>query len=86
MPPPFLPPVPSNHRCACALAPHYRNIPSAALTLRYDIMPYVGALVPGVAARARNPAYKGGATAANGAGLGEWEFAMPRVQAGGIAK
>jgi hypothetical protein len=48
-------------------------------------MPYVGILAPGIAARARNPSWKGDVDGGNGE-PGEWEFAMPKVKVGGVAR
>lgn len=52
------------------------------LTLRYDIMPYVGILSSGVAGRARNPAYvRNNLTSI---AEGEWDLEVPKVRAAGV--
>ncbi|KAJ9112315.1 hypothetical protein QFC19_000734 [Naganishia cerealis] len=58
----------------------FRNIPATRFTLRYDIMPYVGFLTPGVAGQARNPAYKNNTVSA----LTEWDWVVPKVKRGGV--
>jgi hypothetical protein len=57
-----------------------RNIPTAQFTLRYDIMPYVGFLSPGVAAQAQNPAFRN----STATGLTDRDWVVPKVKRGGI--
>ncbi|KAJ9122141.1 hypothetical protein QFC24_004369 [Naganishia onofrii] len=59
-----------------------RDFPSTRFTLRYDIMPYVGFLVPGVAGQARNPAYKN----TTGSALTEWDWVVPKVKKAGVGR
>jgi hypothetical protein len=61
-----------------------RNIPSCQLSLKYDVMPYVGIVTPGVGARARNPTWTNGTKASSTKTLGEWDIAVPGVKSGGV--
>jgi len=61
-----------------------RNIPSCQLSLKYDVMPYVGVVTPGVGARARNPTWTNGTKASSPKTLGEWDIAVPGIKSGGV--
>lgn len=55
------------------------------LTLRYDLMPYVGILSSGIAGRARNPAYISSSNITSGvSSAGEWDLEVPKVRAAGV--
>ncbi|GHJ84409.1 hypothetical protein NliqN6_0811 [Naganishia liquefaciens] len=58
----------------------FKDIPTAQFTLRYDLMPYVGFLTPGVAGQARNPAFANTTTT----NLTDRDFIVPKVKRGGI--
>jgi hypothetical protein len=61
-----------------------RNIPSCQLSLKYDVMPYVGIVTPGIGARARNPMWRNVSSVASKSSLGEWDVAVPTVKVGGV--
>ncbi|KAH8089187.1 signal peptidase subunit [Filobasidium floriforme] len=61
----------------------FKTIPSCHLSLKYDIMPYVGIVTPGIGARARNPTWNVTTETAKNS-FGEWDIAVPGVKSGGV--